>query len=212
MAIQTSRPSLRIGTICACALGILLILAPKAWAGNFYGATGRTGCNSGNMADNDGHNFQFTALSSVMSGPTTWVIDNAFDPTPIDSWMDQTPDEHTDVRVTDAWYHTLCGYDWWGEDENGNEEPGVAGLATCEDTTNNDRCDQFIVRFNLYYADDVSTDRRRNLACHEIGHTVGLMHRESTSGPSPTTGCMNAGLGPRNGYTGHDIVHLADEY
>lgn len=119
-----------------------LAAAAPARADNWFGNTGKTGCNSGNMADNSGQNYEYTALTTQMANATDWARVNSINPTIVDTWMDQTPDEHTDVLVTDAYYHTLCGFNWI----DGDTHSGAVGLTTCEKTTSVGNCDQHLVR------------------------------------------------------------------
>jgi predicted Zn-dependent protease len=38
-----------------------------------------------------------------------------------------------------------------------------------------------MVRYSSDFVDNTSQSNERGLACHEIGHTLGLAHRKSTS-------------------------------
>lgn len=90
--------------------------------------------------------------------------------------------------------------------EYGNN--GLLGWATCGGTsagTNPNRtCTRPFVRLNLTY-NPVS---RQRLACHELGHTVGLRHSTQTAS------CMitNIANGTTSALTAHDSAHINARY
>lgn len=186
-----------VATMLCCAI-YWSPVSPAA-AHNWFGATNKTGCDSPNQADNPGQNYEYTYLTTRMANATDWARTNVIDPTRVDTWIDQTPDEHTDVLVTDTYYHTLCGYNWVDDDT----PSGVVGLTTCEKLTSVGNCDQHLVRYDLYFTDNADLDGRRGLACHENGHALGLAHPEDSG--DPTTTCMKTGYPrPLLDYSSHD--------
>ncbi|MEV6965877.1 matrixin family metalloprotease [Hamadaea sp. NPDC051192] len=184
----------------AVAVGSLGPVSPAA--ANFSGATGATGCNDLNKADNATHSFHNVDLSTAMVNATSWARTNNVDPTDINTTTDPSLDGLTDVVVRDRYYVDFCGHDWYRSSTNG----GVVGLATCDDTNSADECEQHTVRYNNYFVDNTSLTNERGLACHEIGHTLGLAHRTSKS-------CMQQGYPkPLNNYSAHDAEHINNNY
>ena len=80
-----------------------------------------------------------------------------------------------DVLVTDASYGNNGIYAWV------ECLPGSA----ISGSHPNQRCDRQKLRLNGEYAYTLNASRRLSLACHEIGHTVGLRHTQNSES------CMN---------------------
>ncbi|MCA2219246.1 M57 family metalloprotease [Jidongwangia harbinensis] len=82
---------------------------------------------------------------------------------------------------------------------------GVNGWNACAGTVSgshpNQTCSLSYVRLNQTYTWDVN-----NLACHELGHAVGLRHSTETSS------CMFAAASPATITTTHDRGHLNTRY
>ncbi len=144
-----------------------------ALAGTWYGATGKTGCNSPNEADNKAHYFYMADLSRPRNeSATRYAFANAVDPTAADARWDSSNTASTDLVLRDQDYATYCGWDW--HDESSGE--GDIGFAFCDSLADGDQCEKHTVRYDLSWTKNQSDDRRRSLACHEIGHTLGLGH------------------------------------
>jgi hypothetical protein len=81
---------------------------------------------------------------------------------------------------------------------------GLAGWNACAGTTSgshpNQVCSVTWVRINQHYFVPLT-----QLACHELGHSVGLRHTSSTSS------CLNTG-GSASTLSTHDRAHLTNEY
>lgn len=172
-----------------------------ASATNYSGTTGATGCTNLNEADNRDHYFHYVDLTQTMKDATYWARVNNVNPTDVNTHYDSTLDRLTDVVVRDRYYVDYCGYDWWQVGEG-----GVVGLATCDSTNSARECEKHTVRYSNRFVDNTSQSNERGLACHEIGHTLGLAHRTSTS-------CMQTGYPkPANNYSTHDRNHLNANY
>lgn len=204
---MTTRRSSR-GVVRASVVGGVLIAAlavmPVVRADNFAAKkpNGETGCASGvYQADSFFHDFEFQNLSSVGSTMTTWAMDNVIDPTAMEAAMDLTPGGGTDVRVTDYDFTTLCGHNWY----DAGDGEAVVGLYTCENKAPDGACNHSFVRFEQEWIDAGTTSERRSLACHELGHSVGLQHRSDSSGCMPSTinGVTNWSLHDRNHVNAH---------
>lgn len=198
---------------CRALVGLLFVSwaavpVPPTLATNWSGATGSpTGCDSDvNMADNKTHTFRFEFLSTVMQNATTYAMNNSINgtahPTDLNAIMDSTPDSSTDVWTTDTYYTTLCGHDWCQTNE---APPCAVGLYVCESLSGS-KCQQATVRYNNYWTDEEGQTNERGLACHEVGHSLGLLHRDGD-------GCIHQGY-PKSGlfYSDHDRGHLNVEY
>lgn len=113
---------------------------------------------------------------------------------------DNTPDGNTDVIYYDNYYTTYCGLNW------GNPySPSILGATICQ-TLSGSKCQQSFILFSEYYATASSVAYHRSIACHETGHSVGLLHR------ADSTGCMTSSPGLMPLYTPHDIVHINANY
>ena len=191
----------RVAFVASAALVLVLTSSLPASANNYSGQTGITGCTGLNEADNATHTFNYADLSAHMTSATNWARTNAVNPTDVNTSYDSTLDKLTDVVVRDRHYVDYCGNDW--------AQPGRAGLvglATCDRLTSSGKCEQHTVRFNLNFTESTSVSNQRSLACHEIGHTLGLAHTTAAS-------CMKQGYpNPSTNYSDHDRAHLASNY
>lgn len=173
----------------------------SAGASNFSGANGATGCSGGspvNMADPNPHTFFYSDLAATTSDAQEWTRVNLVDPTNVNTSLLGSVNSLTDVVAYDQDYTSYCGYVWDG---------GMWGLTTCVSLAAGNRCEKHEVRYDNSDIDVFSVDGRRGLTCHETGHSLGLLHRDTegscmrTSGPYPSF------------YSGsHDVPHLNGNY
>jgi hypothetical protein len=155
------------------------------------------------MADNASHtiNFQGTTPDYIIN-MIEWARVNSLDPTAINTSIDTSLDTNTDVVVRNDDYTAWCGREW------GPPDGGIA-LVTCDYllTGSGGKCDRhtvFLLRW--FMRGNLDQSERRRVACHELGHTVGLKH--VTSGASCVTEDV---IPPPSGYyTTHDQNHLND--
>lgn len=185
-------------------VGVLAVAVPAAQATNFSGATSGTGCFANNMQDNRDYTYHRSSLTTRMYSAVANVLNNQIAPTDITVKAEQaTPDGNTDVVMYDADYSTHCGFDWHpdGPDPDTN---WIAGLAECASLSGS-RCQRFNVRWDTSLTDTLNDNGARTWACHELGHTLGLLHRNEA--------CMPATV-PANqpGYSTHDIAHVNANY
>lgn len=167
---------------------IVTLVGPGAGATNFSGSSGGTGCYANNMQDSSLMTYYKQSLTTKMSNAVTDTVTNDVGPTTMSSSLLTSSNSATDVIYNDGDYSTYCGFDWHPDDAS---DGFVIGIATCQSLAGTD-CEQFHVYFDTSFTDNINDDFARTLACHETGHTVGLLHREST-------GCMPANV-PSNAH------------
>ncbi|WP_370616980.1 zinc-dependent metalloprotease family protein [Mumia qirimensis] len=131
-----------------------------------------------------------------MSDATSWIRINRIPATDIGPTVwHSTAQTNADVIVFDRYYDDYCGLAW---------DSGVLGLATCRSITATNRCDQANVRYNNTFTSNWTATYHRSLACHEVGHAIGLKHREDQ--------CMETVGLTRTGYSAHDVAHINAEF
>ena len=188
--------------ILVAAILLMLLGIPPASA-NWSGTTGLTGCGWGspvNTADGGTHWFHYIDLRSQVSSAVNYSRAYNLDPTDLVTGYDSSLDSATDVIVRDQDYVDYCGITWHSPTSG-----GTIGLATCDSRTGL-KCEQHTVRFDLSYIANATTSEERGLACHELGHSVGLTHRDSECG------CMKSSAPMPAYYTDHDNSHLKGAY
>jgi hypothetical protein len=171
-----------LATVC----GLVLVPIP-ALATNF-GAEGNCGYLTGNSssnpvtqcvsrANNSYHAVRLDVVGNQWAGMDTAVIDSlATDYNPLDlmAYVSQT-DPYPDVIVYDLDYGS-DGFAAWVDCPANNTGIGGSGSTRW--------CRGQILRFNGSYESQWinAAWAREGLACHELGHTVGLRHAGSGSG------------------------------
>lgn len=192
-----------VTSVLAVALLLMAAFPPSpAQASNFSGANSATGCAGPNMADNASHSIWYDALTTDSITSVNWTRTINYNPTDVDTVNEDVPDSLTDVMVYDADYEgTSCGFAW----QTGYPAVGILGFAQCLSLTGS-RCQQFGVYFDNDFMGPRSTVEERWLACHELGHTFGLMHTNTGSN------CMQSpGIGT-SALTTHDVAHINSNY
>lgn len=183
--------------------------ADTSSAGNFSGASGRTSnClvndpGGVNMQDPNPHTFFYSALTPSVASHVDWARGTLFDPTSVDTTRLGSVGTLTDVVVYDEDYTVFCGRPWHPRPDV--QRPTV-GLAVCVSLASGNKCEKHEVRYDLSYWNVINNDgnaRRRNLACHEIGHTVGLTHNGADGG-----GCMPEVNTTVDRLAEHDVAHI----
>lgn len=197
----------RVLTALAVCASLIVMSVPSASGTNNYGATGGASCSAGNVQDNNSMTYYRDSLRIRLKNAVQWVLDNRVDPTDMNVANESSQaSSTTDVVFMDGNYTTYCGYVW----ANAGDVVGLAQCVAIVSSTN--RCERFDVRFDTSFTNGATTAQSRLIACHEIGHTLGLKHRENgLPGALPQYGCMPAVLdisSPEYTYTGHDDIHI----
>jgi hypothetical protein len=188
--------------LCAAAVASLSIVgvAPSGHATNYVEANGVTFCTYPylNIADNSNHYFFINnSVLQAMHDAVTYARTQVYDPTNLTTLIDSTYSPQTDVNVTQGRYTgSICGVDW----------ATLAGYTQCVSTNPDDECEQHHIFFNTNNTEGFIEGERKDLACHEIGHSVLLKHRDEI-------GCMSTD--PIVYYidlSGHDRVHINNHF
>ena len=137
---------------------------------NIYG--GDPDCENGQLclADSRIHTVYVEPLGPKMTAATEFTL-NVYEN---NTDLDVIYHDSSNVKYSGSWETDIIYV-------NRNSLPdNVWGRAVCDDSSpGNSKCDQFYV---LYHADKIDADmpddvrRQRSLACHETGHTLGLLH------------------------------------
>jgi hypothetical protein len=173
----------------------LTVLYASLTSCNWFGATGDTGC-VGNMADDTEHTFYFLNVVH-MRNPQIWSNVTTLDqPTRVSTRVVATESEWTDVIIREIDLTTFCGLN--------TDVPGanvIGGTICGELYPGRPTCDKHVIYYDLSDTRNMNDTQRVRLACHETGHSLGLMHRGDDKG------CMIA-QATYDGLTDHDIEHL----
>jgi hypothetical protein len=207
-----------VRTLCVVAVGVvvscIVSFTTSPVEANWSGATGVAGnsetdgtacINQVNMTDNKDIGIYYPSSGSPdLVNATNWVRTQLLNPTAIDTSLAAAHTEVTDVVVSDAYYTSICEQDVgmkWTPAGN------LIGLEQCEVALANGRCGHAIVRISRYILDSYNNDGDRLVACHEVGHAIGLTHRPTGDGciqESPLLGSTY--------YTPHDLAHFNDPW
>lgn len=136
-------------------------------------------------------------LDDEMEDATEWALDNQYDPLSTIIIAMVTSISGSEVRVYQANY----GNSGWVA-----AAPCVAPKNT-GGSGDGEWCEPRNVRFNRGYYPDYYDTRleRRFLACHELGHTLGLHHLSSDCMAVPADG-------PKSFLGSHNVTHINDHY
>lgn len=215
---------------CVLVAGVIALPSTIAQASNFgdtggcsylTGGSGAGGDNCVSFDSSSIHTVQFYGLGNQFPGidtELTWAVNNQLDSRTQMSSFVTTCSGVCDVRAMDNDYNFVNFFGWV-------DCPADASTSTrfVEDTGSNERtCRPQDLRFNGRFSGangscglsdcyDLQVERRA-LACHELGHTTGLLHE--TGGDSLSVSCMreNTVAHHQRVYSAEDIGHINSEY
>lgn len=170
-------------------------------ADNYVGATGikhdcsqrhATGLNN---TDPNPLTWANSALEPATASAVDWAMYNRFNPTRHDVSKLASVTSNTDIVAYDEDYVAHCQVAW-------HPQSSLVALATCVSLVSNGACEKHEVFFDLSYMNGVDQNWKNILACHEVGHSVGLAHRDNENG------CMVTAMPHAGELTLHDVTHI----
>ncbi|MDX2342331.1 MAG: hypothetical protein QNL12_00650, partial [Acidimicrobiia bacterium] len=171
--LRRLRMLLVAGALLVALVVVQLTAVPPVAANNWYGSTGNTGC-GGNMQDSTTMTYYRESLGTSWYNAVAYAINNAVIPTDVLMAAESTSHGSTvDVVLQDANYTgTWCGYTW-------HSGGSLIGYTNCQSLTGSD-CNHFHIYSDTSWMTSQTTTRLRNHACHELGHSLGLIHPTSS--------------------------------
>ncbi len=194
----------RSRVIVPCAVFATALGGSFAYATNF-GSTAASGdpVSQVSLANNKHHRVDFFDTTTRIGNITQWALDNQF-PRFDFTWQYVDSSDY-DVRVADSNFQDNGVYAWVNC-PSGATETGSNPNRTCYGQRLN---------YNLYSGYESAWDSTyggRVLACHELGHTVGLRHEDANDNPS----CLKNNATPdnldANAYSTEDVNHVLNNY
>jgi hypothetical protein len=196
------------------------VTAANNW-GSSVGTGGTTGhiCDdtiySQCVADNSTHNVWITSTDTDLMEEIPWSMLNYTSVAPPIRMIEvhpSPPDFYQDVEVRAASYPSVQALAW--TQCNGPASDPLMTYGGSE--ANHDRwCKPQVLRYNTFFrTSHFPTDaKQRYIACHELGHTIGLRHTNETSG----TCLLKATITPNSVPTvtttsSHDRAMIAGHY
>ncbi len=194
-----SRKSVRtFSIVLALICTVLVAVAPYATADNWAGASGVGGdCHNltVNRTDSAAMSFHYEDLEPQIATALDWVRSVKIDPSDLSTSTHATPTSATDVIVRDRFYDDYCGYPW----------PSIAGATFCASLRPDNSCEQSHVRIRNGSNATGTVATTRVLICHEVGHSIGLRHRD-------VAGCMHTTSFASASYNTHDLTHINNAF
>lgn len=155
------------------------------------------------MQDGTTMTFFRDGLTTALYNAYAYAINNAVAPTDVAVAAESTShvNETVDVAMLDADYvNTFCGFTW-------HSAGSLIGYTSCR-TLSGSRCDHFHIYSDTSWTVNQTTARLRNHACHELGHSLGLIHPSSTQQRDDSCLYDTTELT----YSGHDEGHIDGNY
>lgn len=192
--------------VTAIASGLLLAAAPVAadnWGANGYAegfaSPGAAPCDNLQTSEciaNDGnHSVYFENVDTAQYNATINRMENVYEPISGITMWETISFQNADVYVMDGYFGT-SEYAGWTQCTDGAAHGGGSGRW--------EWCKPQLIMYNLsrtgYFFNGKT--RRRMIACHEMGHTLGLQHTTADSS------CMEVDANTNTTIRQHEIDHL----
>jgi hypothetical protein len=214
---QQARLLLRMMIALLAVAGLGVQTGGTALATNYSGASGSTSnCPAGpggnNMQDPNPHTIYYDSLEQSVRDHMEWARWAVVDPTTVDSQLVSSATSLTDVVVYDQDYTTYCGLNWHDPGPEPNE--GFAGYVFCVSLTSNNKCEKHELRIDLswwntsFAGADNNNMPRRYMACHEMGHTLGVRHPNRLEPEDSFDSCMVPGQAAPDYIAMHDACMI----
>lgn len=195
--INPRQAAVAVGAVTAGVLGPASGASANNWFGTptqFVQQPPGPFCLGSGVADNRTHTIYYESLEPAMVAAMDaqrGYMDNYL---VVKSQKVTTLDSITDVRAYDYNVSTACGLNWHGSGGT------ATALARCISSNSAGECERhdLLMDTSSY---GIHPDFARHLTCHEIGHTIGLMHAENG-------GCMTQGGTFPVSYSSHDKGHF----
>jgi predicted Zn-dependent protease len=189
------------------ALALLIVSVPSGVEANWMGRTYDAGiCGVPNMPDNKDVYFHYDTVEvPELVNTSNWVRSELLDGRAggIHTYYSETESQYTDAVGIARYYESYCEAELnqqWTTDGYTD----LLGFANCDTLNSSGRCQHGTYRVSRYVYDNRALFFRRNMACHEIGHVLGLLHRSSN------LGCMPGGRDGADEYSDHDRSHWTE--
>jgi hypothetical protein len=171
--VQVAKRALKATALSGALLGGS-VWPQAASATNWVGNTGtQDSCTEGNETDNTTHVFFYSDVQASMTQQLENLraqIDGAGTDVSTQRLIATAPTVHTDEVIYDLDYTTYCGLQWDGPTTE------YYGITQCKYLAGSGACDRQETRFDTDKYGAGSTFRL-SVACHEVGHSFGLKHR-----------------------------------
>lgn len=204
----------RLTILLSCVLQVVwvaYVISPSE--ANWFAPSGRArsvnevyACGGGNITDDKDVSFAFDPdhMIDETRNAVNWTRNNLLEGpgTGLTTNVVANPGAHIDVyviaRAYTDWCEDVLGVQWTTDGIY-----GLLALQNCETkSTDNARCDKANTRFSTLFFGAWAATSERWLVCHEVGHAIGLKHRN-------VGGCMeNCGVSSPE-YKSHDVNHFA---
>lgn len=165
--------------------------------------------NCPSLANNTSHSLRFVSIDDIpnIGIATQWALDSVYDPTDLQAYRNDA-DTEPDVYVHDGYLNSgFVAYVDCPAPSAGSTSYGSDPYRVC-------RGQRLYYDSYYYFYDDEydSQTSRRKVACHEIGHTVGLRHWNDYHSGAHSCMFNGATAATVEGLASHDVVDHINAY